>query len=286
MTIAAGFLCKGGALLCADTEETGWAMKIQAPKLNHFECAGGKLAFGYAGHVTFAVSAIQKCKAHLARVPADRILTELEAALEKEYRRHVLRHPDHATNANLDYRLLIAVWCLGKPVRLFVTEQTALREVADYECIGLGDYLAHYLIRPSFSLGMEERPTFSLAAYMLANVKGFVPNCGGRSQFLLMREGGMVAVVESLPDIEPFSGIEWLERKSKDYDEFAKQLLFSVVNPDINQPEFEEVLAAFDKRVQDLRREWREGKTIHESFARFKVVSEPDPGAKTVVRHP
>jgi hypothetical protein len=166
MTIAAGFVCRGGVLLCADTEETGWAMKIQAPKLHHFECPGGKLAFAYAGNTAFAISAIQKCRSHLAEVPAEKVLKELETVLEKEYRRHVLRHPDHATNANLDYRLLISIWCLGKPVRLFATDQTTLRQVENYECIGLGDYLAHYLIRPSFDPDMEERPTFSLAAYM------------------------------------------------------------------------------------------------------------------------
>ena len=271
MTIAAGFRCYDGVLLCADTEEQGWVMTLQASKLSSSVHRWGKVAFAFAGNTGFALSAIQKCESRLDHLDGNQVMSELESILDGEYRRNVLSHPDHAVDGSLAYRLLIAVWRLGSKARLFVTTQTAMREVSDYECVGAGDYLAHYLVRPSFTTNMQERPLFSLAAYALANVKGYVPGCGGRSQFLLMRDDGTIGITEAFSDYEPYSGIEWLERQSRRYDSFARQLLFAVVNPE-GQTEFEAVLEGFNKQVNDMRRNWLEGKAVHESFARFKVV--------------
>ena len=98
MTIAAGLLHRDGVLLCADTEQTGWAMKLHAAKLGHFAHPAGKVAWAYAGNVNFAVSAIQKCRRRLeAAAPTD-TLGELEAVLDEEYRRNVLSHPGYATD--------------------------------------------------------------------------------------------------------------------------------------------------------------------------------------------
>ena len=66
------------------------------PKLEVFDCPGGQVAFALAGNSAFAWSAIQKLKARLEATPPGETITIAERVLEKEYRRHVLSHPDHA----------------------------------------------------------------------------------------------------------------------------------------------------------------------------------------------
>src|SRR2546423_3744610 len=119
-------------------------------KSEDFEFPGGKLAFAYAGNINFAVSAFQKCQRHLQEKKRQYPLAEIEQILDKEYRRNVLRHPDRSTDVNIHYWLLLAMWLPSSGAKLFATHETALHEVDTYECIGSGQYLARYLIDPSF----------------------------------------------------------------------------------------------------------------------------------------
>lgn len=51
MTIALGFVHRGGVVLCADTELTAGERKLHGSKIFHFDCAVGRFAFVFAGHV-------------------------------------------------------------------------------------------------------------------------------------------------------------------------------------------------------------------------------------------
>lgn len=107
MTIAAGFLCSDGVLLCADTEHTGWAAKSHHSKVDHFEVPGGKVCFALAGASDLAWSAIQKCKKQLEATPSNDLVADVETILDTEYRRNVLGHPNYT---GFDYSLLLGIW--------------------------------------------------------------------------------------------------------------------------------------------------------------------------------
>jgi hypothetical protein len=184
MTIAAGFVCREGVLLCADTEHTGWSAKFHESKLGEFEIPGGKLAFALAGNTSFAWSVMQKCRRLLQTVPPEKTLSELERILDREYRRNVLSNPGR--DQNYHYWLLIAIWSPGHRVRLYATNETAIREVTTFDCIGIGRELADYLIRPCFTSLMPERLALPLAAYALAGVKESITGCGGMSVYLVL----------------------------------------------------------------------------------------------------
>jgi len=217
MTIAAGFIYENGVLLCADTELSGWAMTLHSRKVEHFKCPLGTVGIAYAGNRGFAVSAIQKCKRQLVTISPEEALVKLERIIDKEYRRTVLSHPSHATDPNLSYSLLISICSQSGDLSLYVTEQTAMRQVPDYECIGIGEALAHYLVRSEFSVGMGERATLELATFMLACVKGNVPGCGGFSQFVSIRRDGTATDLMSggsLLGSSLLTNTDWLERHS------------------------------------------------------------------------
>jgi hypothetical protein len=100
MTIAAGFVYRNGALLCADTEVSGWSMTVYASKLMHFSCPGGKIGMAYAGNSGFAISTMQKCERRLQDVPAQDTLREIERIVDREYRKTVLSQTRHARIGN------------------------------------------------------------------------------------------------------------------------------------------------------------------------------------------
>jgi 20S proteasome alpha/beta subunit len=266
MTIAAGFVYRNGVLLCADTEMTGFDMTLHASKMMQFDYPDGKIAAAYAGGGTFATSALQKLKRKLQQVQAGDTLREIEKVLDHEYRRLVLSHPDHTTDGSLGYELLLAICPKQQPAALYVTHQTAIRQEFAYDCIGSGEALAHYLIRPSFGMGMDERRITSLAAFTLAGVKDYVPGCGGLSEFVFIRNDGIMGQFFSKASIgiTPRTSTEWLEAHAKEYELISRQLLFALPNPDISDDDFEKNVGLFRDRALDLRRRWRQSNLIHE----------------------
>lgn len=262
MTIAAGFVCEEGVLLCADTEHTGWTAKFHDSKLDHFEVPGGKIAFALAGHSSLAWSAIQKCRDRLQAVAPHDIMVELEQILETEYRRHVLGHPNYT---DVGYELLIAVWAPMQHVALYVTSETCTRKVDGFECIGIGRELASFIIRPTFLRLMRERKALSLAAYALAEVKESISGCGGMSVYLLLQNDGKVGTLTSL-----HKGIcEQVEGYSKTYDFITRELLMALTDEDTEDADFERNLTEiFNQRILEVRHKWtKERQTREAEFA-------------------
>src|ERR1039458_8058066 len=248
VTIAAGFLYRGGALLCTDTELTGGTLKTQAAKIVSFGCKGGMLSFAYAGNYDYALCVIDKRRRKLASVTAAELLPELERIIDKEYRRLVLSNPNQTWDHTLPYSFLISFSAPPDGVKMFVARQTSLRQVLSYECIGVGSDLASYLIGDHSVVGMSERRILSLAAFMLANVKANVSGCGGMSHFLGIRDDGAMAEFYSavVPGFVPATSTEWLEFRAKGFDSMARDLFFSMADQGISDDEFRSRLEVFN----------------------------------------
>ncbi len=256
MTIAAGFLCRDGIVLCADTEQQAWAMKLHGSKMGDFECAtGDKVCYAYAGNTAFALSAVQKCEKRLQSTEITNVFAEIESILDREYRRNVLKHPDHATDGNLPYHLLLAIWKRDeKKAKLYVTAQTSIHQSTNYECIGIGDSLGHYLIRPMFNLGMKDREAMNMAAYALAMVKDYVPGCGGLSVFKILKDDGRIGTIASGFKNGTF---DLIEKYAKTYDYLARRFLMMMVDPALEDEHFEmNVQTSLSGDMMRSRREW------------------------------
>lgn len=251
MTIAAGFLHRDGILLCADTQQETWAMKIHGAKLNHFECYAGSVAYAFAGNSDFAMAAIQGCKKRLQSASSGDPVIIAQKFLDKEYRRVVFGNPGHTNDGSLHYAFLLAFCRPGSPAELYATNQTSMRQISSFACLGVGDALANHLIRPSFSTGMSERGALHLAAYALAIVKRDVPGCGGSSMFLSLRNDGSIKEIYDNPVANQ------IEENFKVYNLFTQQLLWSMADvAGVTDADFEKNLRLFDSRILELRREW------------------------------
>lgn len=232
MTIAAGFVHREGVLLCADSQQETGPMKTQAPKLGSFECSGGHVAYALAGHVAFAESAISKCRRALKAKAAGGTFNKLEEVLDNEYRRVVFKHPQYPADWTLHYWLLLAIQSPEQGVSLYVTHENTIRPVnTGFECIGVGQYLGHYLIGGSYVPNMREQDILVLAAYMLNRVDDHVPGCGGPCQFVAMHNDGSVSPVES-------TMLNAIEEKAREYESHARALLFQAVTSESTHEQF------------------------------------------------
>lgn len=277
MTIAAGFACLDGVMLCADTEVSTWQSKTHESKLEFVEFNGGKAIFAYAGHVRFAKCAIQKCKRRLESLDGEDALTEIELILDYEYRRNVLGHPDQSTNSSLHYELLFGLLAQGDRARLYVTSQTAVQEISSWAPIGIGCDLAQHLIQRGSPESITD--AVKLAAYALSEIKESVPGCGGMSIYMLLKNDGRHGVVTSIHD----GPCKELQEFARHYDFITRELLMQLCNEDATDEHCERYLAqTFAQRILNVRRKWSASwRCREEEFLRLNPHLSPADAKRT-----
>jgi 20S proteasome alpha/beta subunit len=95
MTIAAGFACRDGILLCTDSRYSD-GRKVDGRKIFPFQLNGGAVAFALAGNAAFAKRAIEECCISFGEKPQDHgsvmgIKTLIENSLKGFYKQFVFR---------------------------------------------------------------------------------------------------------------------------------------------------------------------------------------------------
>ncbi|HEY3939275.1 MAG TPA: hypothetical protein VGL97_17720 [Bryobacteraceae bacterium] len=255
MTIGIGMICRDGVLLGADTEVTGWSSKTHEEKIITFECPYGKIGFVMAGNGVFAQSAIQKCQAGLRATPPERTIDKIEKILEREYRRHVFQHPSYATDPSLGYQFLIAFWSTNGSVSLFSTNQTAIRKVNGFECIGIGSDLASYLVLPMFYEGMADAEALYIAIYALARVKDSIVGCGGTSIFTNIRaRDGNIGTLTTNHE----GPCKEIEEYARAFDSTVHRLLLWMAATNMEEHDFvANVTEDFNQEILGIRSRWK-----------------------------
>jgi hypothetical protein len=262
VTIAAGFLHNQGVLLCSDTELTGWAFTLQGSKITRFEWATAQVAMAYAGYSEAATAAIQKCEAQAKAGNDQNLMAAIERTLDRHYRKAVLSHPDYK---DIDYKILIAIQRDAKS-ELYVTNRTSVKQVSTYDCIGIGDALAHSILRPHFMGGTEDQ-VMLWAAYMLASIKGNVPGCGGASVFFSLRNDGTWRQSYNVEETYDDPGIHAMEKNRGWFEMVSLNLFFRHVDPLASDADFEGNLGNFCGEMRKMRERWKEFKKQSDKYA-------------------
>jgi 20S proteasome alpha/beta subunit len=257
MTIAAGFPYQGGILLCADTQHEGGATKLFSAKIGLIDCPVGKIGFAYAGNAAFAVSAIQKCSTKMRNVSKlDRMVPGLEEVIAREYRRTVYAHPDRNSDWQIPYSLLFAVWRKDSQSWLFATHETTLRNVLEFQCIGIGSDVANYLIAPTYTNYLSEANAIYLATFMLSQVSLYVPGCGGPLHILVLRDNGVAEFIGP-------GKIAAIAESTKEFEFRSQRLLYSSLNQDMPDFMFDQEVKAFGGWIGKRRAEFRKATVQH-----------------------
>ena len=205
VTIAAGFKFDDGLIICADTQQTySGVLKLDATKLvpiNFAHNGRSQVVFAISGSVRYAQMAIQKIQAAIAkRRPEDMTLLGIFESIETEllafHKAHIYPHPRYGMLGGPEFSLLVGAWSHLDGMGLFRTDDTAVNGIDDYACVGTGEYLAHYLVKPLYqSTGLELNEIVALATHVLLNAKVHVDGCGGNSEFIVIHKDGHLSPV-------------------------------------------------------------------------------------------
>jgi 20S proteasome alpha/beta subunit len=288
MTIVAGFVVNDGILLCGDTMYTG-GMKIHQSKLVGATIADStdkadhcSFVFGLAGNETNAQMAIEDCIEDLKECP---IKQRTLRGVTKVFRKAILGiHSDYvdATKFGTEFSLIIGAWLpRGGGHQLFVSNSAGLVRRSDYDCIGAGSYLGHYVIRPVFNRQMHIKEVVLLAIQAVSAAKKYDPDCGGDTHFMTISPDG------SLSGVVPYN-ISSSEAHIAAFEEKTRKFLFDVVHEQLDEAEFETRLGAFNYDVRGIRAFWtiRDIAQVIELLSRFKKEGQQDPESTTTDSSP
>jgi len=154
-------------------------------------------AIAYSGPMRYARMAIRKIEEQIGLLSTPTIsemTTEIEAVLKDIHEAHLYKHPDWRIGT-MTVGLLIGLWSEAEQsLQMFSSQDTALMAVPGYDCLGSGEYLAHYLVRSRYEGShMSLADILLLATDMLTSIRDYDEGCGGRSDFTIMTDDGTVS---------------------------------------------------------------------------------------------
>ena len=194
MTIAAGFVCSDGVLLCAGTQQTYGAGYVELPlekirTLEDPDCALAITGTGNSALLEMAIERIIERVKDKSPHSLNRAKKIIAATLLKLHKNQ-LRHYPGPSSATL-LKLLIAIKPRSEPCTLLHVEGTALHEVSSRFILGDAslDQLAGALHHPALSL----RQTVLIALHTLQVARRVSASASSQSHLVALKnDGGLV----------------------------------------------------------------------------------------------
>lgn len=267
VTIAAGFHVgcthhQGGrgVLVCADTEISGGDVNIREPKIfqvNLPKC-NANLAIAYAGTVATAKMAVQRLKykflAQSGELTEERIIDLTATELHDFHEKHVFHHPQYRYADGPQVNLIIAVQNRSdRKVSLFSSSEDFVICEDSYTCIGAGEMFAKYVIAPLLTIPVSQQPlkrVLQIASHALYQVKKYVPDCGGYSQYVYLGENG-----DFHPMVE--SRLLPIATYSETFEAILADTFYALSDLNLNDAEVGMRLRLTDDRIAKIRKEQR-----------------------------
>jgi 20S proteasome alpha/beta subunit len=253
MTIAAGFLCQDGIVICADREVTTDWEKHEESKIFTINpdgaTSGPTVVIAGSGWLDFVKMTVDKIRERTLFVThAYEVKEILEATLLEVHEKHIRFYPDRPKPS---FDLIVGIRD-EKGLMLLKTFRTSVNRIEEFTCIGVGDTLANYLSR---KLNPQEDTAVEaalLAVQILDQVKTNVPGCGGQfSEVAVLPTEGKVIKINPV-------GLLDLEYRAKAFALLLKPLLMAVSNPTLSDKDFEERIAELADESRQIRKESNE----------------------------
>jgi hypothetical protein len=211
MTVAAGFRCRDGILLCADSQETitGYLKTDKRKIVTHFtdNFVVGIAGAGTSDYIETAVAQVfQTIPPDAADLAA--ILKGLKAALLEFFKSSLQPWAAHPEQDRPTVELLVGITHKNGSSGLYHYSGTSINSIHGAKTIGAGVLLANSLASTYWNSTYHLVHTASLATYILWKVKKGVDTCGGRTDMIMLRPGAECAFVGT-------DEVERLERKQQ-----------------------------------------------------------------------
>lgn len=271
VTIAAGFKCTDGIVLCADTQETvgdfkkrnrakitvkphttpALPMKMpqrkSEPKLREAPQARPELIAGFAGagDSAFLEKLIDTVWKGIS-VPAsfeDRCLA-LESSVIGFYEKFWPIYPE---SMKPEANLIVGLWSPTE-IELFKVLGPLVLKVENYASIGCGGMEADSFAERFYGKKLSIKSASSVGIYILKAVKEQVPYCGGDSHLLLMENNGHT-------DFESPWKVKWAEEKLRRLEEAVGPLILAAASGEAETEEFQKSLDEFGGKLLVVKEE-------------------------------
>jgi 20S proteasome alpha/beta subunit len=262
MTIAAGFYCTDGLVLCADTQETivGYS-KVNTQKMTQVSTEFYNVVFTGAGDSGLIDMTVQLMdQALTSRKPSAgwEIEKVLRDSLIGTFNAHIApwsQFPAEDRPAVPD--LLIGLQ-FPTAALLYRASGTTFRSVRESQCVGTGVVLANSLIAKLFDYQMSIAQGWLIALYILHQAKTWVDGCGGNSDILLLSNSD-----RKITRI-PTADVTQMEQHFADFDVYLRPVLLSVADRKMSQKQVDDRINEFRLGMLTLRGKFME----FEEFAR------------------
>jgi|SRR2546425_451935 len=254
LTLAAGFRCRGGIILCADSEITrSGILKVPGNKILTAKHGGVSLAVTGAGDWSYVQMTFQKIADKFDQLgDPDLTLPAIQQIIEQT----ILGVYDTFVSVDREnpaFTIIAATRTTDEELNLLFSHQSPTVVRCDgFDCTGAGEILASYLADIFYEPDSSINRGVFLAAYVLRLAKTYVSGVGGRSDILLMTPDGEMR-------FQRRDFVKDLEGTFERFDAILNPILFSL--PDIHLPEdqFDEKLADFNTKIRGLRQQLKEG---------------------------
>lgn len=257
LTLAAGFPCRDGVILCADTEITrAGILKIPGKKILTYKRDNVSLAVTGANDWSYVEMTFQKISDQLDQLndpspTRDEVQEVIEQTLLRVYESFVAVDPEGAK-----FSIIAATRTDNDELSLLAShESPAIVRFDGFQCTGGGQILASYLADIFYDVSISINKGVFLAAYILRLAKKYVSGVGGRSDILVITPNGEMKLQR--PDF-----VKDLEAMFENFDTILQPILFSV--PDMHMPEeqFEREVGVFNQEIRELRKKLQEGHSL------------------------
>jgi 20S proteasome alpha/beta subunit len=265
VTIAAGFLYKEGAILCADMQQSQGYVISKVPKLVEYDkewCKAAAAGSGESGDLIDALT--QKIFEGIDAEKCD-TLASFKSLLSRIvldfHRKEIAFFP-----ASDDVKFVELLVCFrgkqDKKATLLKTAGSAVKIQHPIAVIGTG-VLVQYLMSQLYSSSMSLPDAVLLGVHLLETAKKHLVGCGGPSQLAVISDSG---------DFESRNFIELglLEQYLDEFGKITKKLLF--LTPDGNRSE-DEFTAALNEFGEKIKEERRLRVTVHQGFQKPEARS-------------
>lgn len=262
MTIAAGFPCSDGLVLCADTQETitGYA-KVNTEKMTQIETPFYNIVFtgsGDSGLIDMTVQLMDQALTQKQPNAAWKIEEVLRDSLVDSFNRYVVpgfQFPAAELPATPD--LLIGLQ-QSSSATLYRASGATFRRVYDSQCIGTGVVLGKSLIAQLFESSMTIGQGWLVALYVLHQAKTWVDGCGGNTDILLLSNRN-----KAITRI-PTSQVKDLENHFDQFNAYVRPIFLAAADQNIPHDQFDDLMRKFRLSMTTLRGKFME----YEDFLR------------------
>ena len=251
MTLVAGFKCRGGVVLCADSQEHAQDLKFWVDKLFYYNEEWCQAGFGGSGPGWLVDRLLERIGEELDK-RHDTIAAvrgSIRRALQDVYKKEVKLHPDDEKEKQAE--LLIAVRPKSEQqVTMFHTDGPVMHEVfgSGYQIVGVGE-AAGYIAQNLYKADLSINAGVILGTYVTGHAKKYIDSVAGNTQILVVTDVGRIE----------YERVEASERKEKlfeDFNEALKELILLL--PDTSQ--WEDYVTfnvnAFANRIKELRAQY------------------------------